>query len=297
MTAIEGHATIRPPEFINSLLVGMSILNRDFSWDDRPDRTSKQAAYRGFPTEQAGTGSNTLEETLVEMNTLIKERELPLLPIDYSKPYWLKEGKYVASAVFSTLINYADAHTLALRRDMAPPSEDINKFRSEVHEKSAKKNEPLKISDLIEVGLDIADNNIVGASHLAFFASRISARDLEKRLLPDVSVTEEDMRRWNKDIAQFQVFNNQADGPGDLYYFFTHFFGAILLESVGGIESKFYKAILKRGTPTMTGARKYIAGRPTVTPHAEASMLGRELGLGYAKVIGVNGKPIFSINE
>jgi hypothetical protein len=182
--------------------------------------------------------------------------------------------------VFGTAIQCVDQHVYALPKTTLPPSDDVRRFIEEVTSRPKK----VLLREQLEISLDITNNNLVGAANLAMLATRHMARGADHRSYPDIQVTEEDILNWNNKIAQFEIYDDSGtnDAPGDTYYFWTHFFAALFyaIPNSGGLVAQ---QLFEHGTDIMKFVRKYIAHKPNITAHFEASMLGRNIGLALSE--------------
>jgi len=286
MAVIERSENPRGPGIKSTVEIAFGSLSRDFSWESENNRT----AYYSTMTNEHSLPINTESEMLPETLSLIHERELPSLNIDYSVPYWNSREKFKSLDAITYLGEYTSRHSKELPFTVMPPEEDVKSVIQEI-EKSDRR---LTVPEMIKIGLDKSNDNIVGASLVLGWATRIGARAADERAYPDEEMKFDPNRiiNWEKHIAQFEVFDKEGrmDAAGDNYYFFEHLSGALVFKSIGGLSSKSFDRFLSHGTDVMRIVRKYIANRPILTPHHEASVLGRNLGLAIAEELQIGKK-------
>jgi hypothetical protein len=217
-----------------------------------------------------------VEEHLINgFYTEIQDRKIKN-NVDLSRPYWDNHLRYVPIEIFSTSVQFTDDHNETLPRTTLPPYHDVNTYIEKIKELNKKVN----VVDQFKLLLDITNNNIVGAANLGMMASRIYARGGDHRAYPEIDINHNDIIDWNQRVQQFETYNNKAtsDGPGDNYYFWTHYFAVTAYSVLNNIESKILNESFAKGTPLMVAVRKFLVGQSTMTTHSEASMLGRDLG-------------------
>ena len=193
-------------------------------------------------------------------------------------PYWDYNHikPYDPLEVFGTLIQFLDYHNAPLPTTVLPPSNDVRQFI----EKILAVERPALIGEQLKTGLDIADNNVVGAANLACIASRLIGRGMDSRAYPDIAINEKDMLKWGKKVTQFETYNQTAgDSAGDTYYFWTHAMAGLVYNLYDSkIIQLIFQNAFENGTNMMVCVSKFI-GLPTTSPHYEASLLGRAIGL------------------
>lgn len=223
---------------------------------------------------------NTEENVLGDMIEEIRKRKI----IYNSSPYWLPGKLYDPFEVFSTSIQFLNSHNEPIPLTVLPPENDIKLYISRVLNSEKR----LHILDQFRILLDISGNNIVGAANIGLIASRFLARGQDTRAYPHINISAEDMSKWNRNIAQFEVYENddQCDGPGDTYYFWTHLFTSLLYPISSGIAPRVLDSFFIRGTDVMVQLRKAV-GYPTVSKHSEPSLIGRNVGLAVAHIFQV----------
>lgn len=244
-----------------------------------------QRSYRPIFRANANTPEtlplNVEDELLSGCIKVLRRRHIDPT-ISYS-PYWNRGIEYNEVEVFGTAIQILDLHDAPLPTTVLPPEEDVQTFIDAVKAFPGK----AKIPDQLAIALAITKNNLIGAANLCWIATRCMARGAEQRAYPNISMTIEDIRSWNDEVAQFETYTNsgQNEGPGDTYYFWTHVFCAMVF-SKRNIRSKVAQAVFGRGTEIMVFAKKKIARTelPVVTDHKEASELGRAIGLVFANL-------------
>src|SRR3990167_7338781 len=191
--------------------------------------------------------ANIEEDTLDGVMQIVDKRKLPQLPIDYSAPYWAPHQRYKRLEVLTSISQYLDFHSCKLPQTVLPPENDVKEFIDKVNSSD----KPLTIPAQLDIALDVAGNNIVGAANIGFIATRHSGRSYEKRAYPGIEIGPQEIREWNQRVAQFEVYDASPryDGPGDTYYFWTHFFGALAFDALGGVRSQALQKVLEHGTP------------------------------------------------
>jgi hypothetical protein len=150
----------------------------------------------------------------------------------------------------------------------------------------------MKVADQLTAALDITNNDLLGAVNLCWSATRFMARGADQRAYPHIAMNVQELRDWNKRVAQFETHTGSGknDGPGDNYYFWTHAFGAIIF-SQRRIGPALAQVALSKGTQIMAYVRKNIASEhPTISEHQPASELGRAVGLTIASLSDHGGK-------
>lgn len=196
-------------------------------------------------------------------------------------PYWKPGCSYTGREVLMTAIQFFDQHNQPLPVSTLPPAEDIKRYLDKILSIDT----PVNMTDQFRILLDITGNNIVGAANLGMMASRIMARALDTRAYPMFQVKPVEIREWNSRICQFEIYKgDKADGPGDNYYFWTHFFAATAYASINNYCFK--HRILDYGFSN--GTRIMTIVRPTITDHREASLIGRHVGLALVEIVNGN---------
>lgn len=236
----------------------------------------RRAVYQSLATTEARLPIETDDTILPEFSETISNRNIVINHSELTHPYWDKKLTYNPWHVFSGSIQFFDDHRETLPHSVLPPEKDVAKYMQSVLNSHG----PLRLSEQFNVLLDIADNNIVGAANVGFIGSRIGARFADSRAYPGIYFGEEEARLWNQRVTQIEVFgeNIKYDASGDTYYFWTHMFAAMSFASINTPESKLLSGSFRHGTNVMRAARN-MAGVPITTPHREASMLGRNIGL------------------
>jgi hypothetical protein len=286
MALIETFPVRGVPKLIETGKIAIGSLSSQFPREIEENR----AAFKSSITAELRLPVNVEEDLLGEVTKITEDRRLAELPIDYSKTYWNPTQSYRHSEVLTVVSQYIDFHLYSLPTTVLPPENDVKEFIDRLKESDR----PTTIPQQLDIALDIAGNNIVGAANIGFIATRHMGRSYEQRAYPNIQVGPEEIKDWNNKVAQFEVYDQEQrhDGPGDTYYFWTHLFGALAYSALGDTKAQVLQGLLAKGTPLMRTVRTYIAKRPTETPHEEASVIGRNLGLALAESIGVNQRPI-----
>ena len=246
-----------------------------------------KAVSREAVTTEVRYPINVEEDVLNGVMQIANQRKLSDRPFDYSRLYWAPDQQYNPQHVFQAIIQYPDFHSFPPAKTAFPPEADVKEFMDNVFFS----NTPLTIPDQLDIALDISGNNITGAANLAAIATRYGARGYEKKAYPNIEIGPNELREWQKKIAQFEVYDNSGlmDGPGDTYYFWTHVYGALAYKSLeGSMQAAIAQALLEIGTPLMRSVRQHVARNPLQTPHHEPSVIGRDIGLALAEEIGVS---------
>lgn len=250
-----------------------------------PRIPAHQDAFSRIAGEELSHASiNVEEDVLAGMMGTIERRGLAKKKIDYKSPYWIPEARYSRLEMFGALIQFTDFHDQRLPQTVLPPASDVTSYINKV----MSSNHPLTIPEQFEALLGITDNNAVGAANLGFIASRSMARGYDQRPYPEIVVTPENLVEWNKHIAKFEAYDGmmETDGPGDTYYFWTHFFAVAADKALGkGASSAIFQKVFEHGNSVNQFVRRNIAGTPTQSPHQEAAFLGRHMGLAVAETI------------
>lgn len=236
--------------------------------------------------ELSQTSINVEEDVLAGMMGTIERRGLAEKEIDYKSPYWIPGARYSRLEMFGTLIQFTDFHDQRLPQTVLPPAPDVTRYINKV----MSSDHPLAIPEQFEALLDITDGNAIGAANLGFIASRIMARGYDRRPYPEIVVAPENLVEWNKHIAKFEAYDGmmETDGPGDTYYFWTHFFAVAADKALGkGASSVIFQKVFEHGNSANQFVRRNIAGTPTQSPHQEAAILGRNMGLAVAKTLNL----------
>lgn len=279
----------REQTVLTTAKIAIRSLSPNFDWEDE----QKRAAFQSCVTEEVKLPLNVEDDTFAGIMGVVEERRLAGLSIDYSAPYWAPDTRYERLHVLNFASEYLDKlpSSYPLPMTVLPPEKDVQSFIDRV----MASNRPLTAPQQLEIALDETGNNIVGAANVKVVAARHMARGYERRAYPNIAAGPREIAEWNKHVAQFEVYgkSKDMDGPGDGYYFDTQFWTALVLKSLGGTRSEIHQQISKHGPQAMRFVRTYIARRPTQTPHEEASVLGREIGLAVAEAVGVNHRPIF----
>lgn len=189
-----------------------------------------------------------------------------------SGPYWIKGRKYSRAEVFASMVDFLDNHNSPLPETVLPPEKHVKRFIDFVLTSKRK----LTISEQLSELLEISDGNIAGAANIGALGSRILARGWDFRAYPNIEVNADTIRQTNDHIAPFE---DSIDGPGDTYYFWTHFFSTMVYSQLGDSISVAMDKLFSVGTPIMRFVRHYVAGQPTICKSDEASVLGRNLAL------------------
>ncbi len=270
-------------EFLSDAMSAVRIAAGILSPRFTRDIESQRRVYKGFIAHELTLPVNVEEDLLNSVMGIVDKRSLANKKIDYVVPYWNKDLKYNPFQMFGALIQYVDFHDEPLPITVLPPQKDVERYISGV----LNSDKTLAIPEQMEKLLDITGDNMVGAANLGFISSRLVARTYDRTAYPGIDVSPSVGNEWNRKIAQFEVYEEDAqiDGPGDTYYFWTHMFASLGLRKLEGRTPELINSLFANGTQAMRFAREHIARRPTLSRHEEASLLGRNLGLAIAEVI------------
>lgn len=231
--------------------------------------------YWSIARQPEGTFSlNREEQLLPELLGIVENRGVRLGTLS---PYWSSQAIANPLEVLGTLAQFADYHDLALPKEVFPPEADVKEYIERVMHSEGRVTIPQQLEHLLE----ITDNNLLGAMHLGFIASRVMARGLETRPYPSLHIGEVELLAWNDKIAQFEKYTDleKNDAPGDTYYFWTQMYGTAFFKSYEGFGKAGYDFTVEHATEIMRFVRKRFTSMPTISAHQEATLLGRQLGL------------------
>lgn len=240
----------------------------------------RRQAYRSQISTEPQIPLNVEEEVRDGFYSVVLKRGLSERSFDYKTPYWSRDQLYNPLDILTTTIAFSDDHNEPLPQTTLPPQEDIQRFAGVIMG-SGRRN---TVVDQFQLLLDITGDNVVGAANLGFITSRFFARNTDRRAYPGIQLTFDDMRLWDSKVAQFEVYGEdpKMHASSDTYYFWTHFFVAMIGKLDGRPWARLLNQSFSKGTDLMVLTRKYLVGRPTVTSHREASMLGRNVGFAIA---------------
>lgn len=226
---------------------------------------------------------NTWEDILYEMTNTVEKRGLVGELDDPLRPYWLGRGEeYGPCESLGVLVQFADQHNATVPYRLIPPEADVMGFINKVCARPGR----VKIPDQFEMLLDITGNSVLGSAHLGFLANRIMARGADQKIYPGITVDERCLKEWNKKIAQFETYGNdgKCDGPGDNYYFWTHFFAAYYYNKCGKQGVGIMDWGFEHGTEIMGFVKHVIARKGIISNHYESTQIGRAMGLALSEL-------------
>ena len=198
-------------------------------------------------------------------------------------PYWQNTSEYRLIEVFSTTIQFSDEHRENLSKSSLPPEQDVVAYTSAI---LAAKSE-VGLPEQLQIALKITGGNLIGAANLLFIASRIYARDLDRRAYANITPNQQDIIRWDAQLVPFQTEGvNIYDTAGDMYYFWTQFFIAVLSKSINKFKAASLRRIYQNGHQIMYTVKRKIAHQKIISEHYEASRLGWAVGLEIAELFG-----------
>jgi len=192
------------------------------------------------------------------------------------EPYWLTNQKINCHSLNAALIQFANEHTGYIHNSVTPPSVDVGSYINSVLNSENR----IGITDQYTSALAISKQNILGALLINVWGSRITARNRDTRVYPDICITADTMQRWRDQIIALPCFQNQTsiDVTGDNYYFWTHCTAAYVNDFLG---NRITDAVFDNGTKMMVKVRA-LAGKPTMSEHHEATLFGRAIGKSMA---------------
>lgn len=222
--------------------------------------------------------------------SVLTARQIPLDGVLQEKaPYWKTDTEYNMLEVFGTSAQFTDHHGAPLPKTTLPPREDLESFIDTM----LKQPDIVTVDKQFDILLDVTNNNVIGAANLGMIATRFMSRFADFRAYPEIAIdgkkytnktpdseVNDAIRRWNSKIAKFETYDktDKNDGLGDNYYFWSHMFGTLTLNSNGPNAAAMSK-IFERGTELMIFAKYTIARRRgAILPHFEASHLGKAIG-------------------
>jgi hypothetical protein len=269
-------ASVYPPKTFDSLLFVYGSVKSLLH--NIPERGG--VIYR--PIYEANANSpeieplNTEVDVLSGISNLVTEREaFHSLP---HRPYWDRSKKYNIAEVFGSSIQSFDLHDEYIPTTTLPPEEDVLAFIQGIRDRP----ERVTVPEQFRMALDLAGNDIFGATNICWITNRFMARGVDSRAYPNIPIDASMLYDWNDQVAQFKTYDQSGknDGPGDNYYFWTHVFGAVAF-SERGPQAKLAQLAFSHGTQIMTFVRKNIAtgNQPNITAHEPASSIGRKVGL------------------
>jgi len=250
-----------------------------FRHDDWPTEQFAETFIRNASKEMKNP-LNLEDATLAGFMRIAHQRNLIDNSTDLKIPYWRTGGRYSKLDIFNGTIQFFDHHRGDLPETVLPPEKDVRQYMSSVMSSERK----LLLTDQFERLLDITGNNIVGAANLGFITSRLLYRGVDTRAYPDISLTSQDLDQWCNNIAQFEVNkenDNTSSAPSDTYYFWTHFFAALVYKVLDTPVAEGMNKVFGRGSEIMVFVKRNIA-RSRQVPHTEATEMGRNIGLAFA---------------
>jgi hypothetical protein len=184
-----------------------------------PGHLDKLAQYR---VETREIDHNPEPEILVdEIFSLILERPEIETP-SFSRNLGLK--KLDILAFFGA---FADQHKHKLKLEQHLDPQGIEDLIGAVEKKSESLGRPLKIPEQLSVALDSSGNNLTKGLICLAAATRVMARNFDKRILPNLHIDTPIMMRWKECVAGFDFnpeLQQEMDTAGDTY----HFWNAVL---------------------------------------------------------------------
>jgi hypothetical protein len=201
-----------------------------------------------------------------------------------TNPYWMDQtARYNPLDILNSTVQHFGDHNEPIPETTLPPESDVLAYAGRVMNSDS----ILTATDQFKILLETTSNNIIGAANLGFVTSRFFARGTDTRAYPQIKISGEDMIQWNKNIAQFEVYgeNTKMHAASDTYYFWTHFFVALIGELDTRLWAQGLNKLFAHGTDAMVFVRNNIVHKPTSTPHRETSMIGRNVGLAVAELL------------
>lgn len=180
---------------------------------------------------------------------------------------------------FGLSISFLDTHKVDFPSYLFPPEDVINSYTQRL----LNTRRTYEIGEQFSQALDLTDGYPLAASLVAFWASRIYARNMDKRIYPSISPAFEAMADWNKVLSPFPAYYPDKNEPaGDTYYFWTSFTMALVVE-ISTRMGKFkadglFEQIWNHGPEIMVWSRKLFAGQPMQSTHKFPSEIGYAAG-------------------
>lgn len=218
----------------------------------------------GIPKPDAAV--NDPSYNLREIARVTKERPLTLSSKNNGIPLHPYEIYYMA-AVFADKDDRFNPDNYPL----APPETQVKEFIDFVLNHQG----PVNIAEQFGKLIEITDGSVLDAAAVGMMASRLAARNLDKRLYPGIKVTREMQEAWLSKVAIFGDRNKPKDPLGDNYYFWTAMFTRIGI--AGSNTNPFFQMLDRHSARVMTLSRQFFARQPTKTDHREAFRQGKEI--------------------
>ncbi len=151
-----------------------------------------------------------------------------------------------------------------------PESSKVNEFIDFM----AKSDVPVDTVNQLEKLLELSGGSLTDAAMLGMLASRMVARNVDKSMYPDISISEETRDKWDHNLLPFDSSLKPQDKLGDNYYYWTSIYTKVAAESAldNGI---FYKTMDKYAAKIMGFSRRLLAKQSTITDHSEAFKQGK----------------------
>lgn len=188
--------------------------------------------------------------------------------------------------LFGLTICFTDLHDRTFPPALYPPSSAISSFIERV----LANNRPVELWEQFRFGLEDT-NHPVEAGLACMWASRIMARDLDRRAYPQIKPDPNAMREWNRKLTPLPSFEEANLEPsGDTYYFWTSACMALVIEN--GRKQHRSKAMLdtveaiyQYGAEIMVASRLLLARQKMASSHKTSAALGYAVGWSLAQHI------------
>lgn len=129
---------------------------------------------------------------------------------------------------------------------------------------------PVDVSAQLDILLELSGGSITDAAAIGMIASRIVARNLDKKGY-HVVIDKDTQEKWHKNLPIFGDPNKENDVLGDNYYFWTAVYTATSLPG----ENPLIRWLDDHNAKIMTLSRQFFARQPTKTDHKDAFLLGK----------------------
>lgn len=188
--------------------------------------------------------------------------------------------------LFGLTICFTDLHDRNFPPSLYPPASAISSFIERV----LAKNRPVEPWEQFRFGLEDT-NHPVEAGLVCMWASRIMARDLDRRTYPQIRPDLNTMREWNRKLMPFPSFGEANLEPsGDTYYFWTNVCMALAIESSrkqhrSKATLDTVEAIYQYGAEIMVASRLLLAQQKMASTHKASAALGYAVGWSLAQEI------------
>jgi hypothetical protein len=233
----------------------------------------EQSFIRKAEIPEQGAARNEPKEQLFNISLVVLEKQ--------------REGGLQLKSKIDTMPPYPFVvfHTAAVFTDKQKETEFITPVANErsVQEfinRVIESPEPVDVAGQFDILLKLSDGSIVDAAAIGMMASRLVARNLDKRLYPNTHVDNDIQAKFHKNLPIFGDPDKPNDRLGDNYYFWTSVYTACSLSD----EHPFIRTLDEHNAKIMTLSRQFFARQPTITDHRRADALGKQASEIFIKV-------------